>query len=288
MEHNYVERNDIADRYVMGKLAAFERNEFEEHFIGCNPCVQTLREIQIVRRALEIAGPDAVQDSRWNLWAGLGVLIPSFTRLQALTVVTMLLVLIGVPVFFLLSENLRLQEQHDQVVALNRSLSEDIQKRDTENSDSNQNRAPSRVNRNGDEPATTKPRSHPGGRQRVFQPKEPVPNTPVFSLSAGTRGPQETESNTIVVSPSAPFFTIVLDLEGSSTYKKYRVRIRSENGAWLPPHRDFLYPDRNRRLTISFLRRFLQPGNYVLVLEGSEGASDFVSIANYPFSVVRG
>jgi hypothetical protein len=280
MEHSYAELNNIADRYVLGKLGEIDRDEFEEHFIGCSDCVQTLREIRMVRRALEIAGSDAVQGAPSNPGIKLGVLFPSFTRLQAFTAIAMFLVLLSIPLLFLLSEIRRLREAHDQTVALNRSLSQELQDRDTENRERRQ--PPVAPDKAGDKSVAARPLS--AGGQRTFRPEGPVPNTQVFSLSGGKRSGVTPDSNRIVINPSARFFTILLVLEGGRIYEKYRAYIRSENGALLrttPP----LSPHEDRTLTIGFSRApFPRPGNYVIVLEGSDGNSTFELVDSYRFS----
>src|SRR6185295_8530348 len=42
MNHDYIKEFNLVDQYVLGKLAADEAEEFENHFIDCRECVEQL------------------------------------------------------------------------------------------------------------------------------------------------------------------------------------------------------------------------------------------------------
>ena len=42
MEHSFIERTDVIDRYVRGTMPPAERSEFEEHFLDCQECLDQL------------------------------------------------------------------------------------------------------------------------------------------------------------------------------------------------------------------------------------------------------
>ena len=46
-----VERNDTLAAYITGKLPEAERDQFEEHYFGCERCVQ---EVEAARLAREV------------------------------------------------------------------------------------------------------------------------------------------------------------------------------------------------------------------------------------------
>jgi anti-sigma factor RsiW len=52
MDHGYIEENNVADRYLMGKLSAEERARFEEHFVDCAQCLDRLETTEGIRAAL--------------------------------------------------------------------------------------------------------------------------------------------------------------------------------------------------------------------------------------------
>src|ERR1051326_4161017 len=42
MNHDYIKEFNLIDQYALGKLAADEAEEFEDHFIDCPECVEQL------------------------------------------------------------------------------------------------------------------------------------------------------------------------------------------------------------------------------------------------------
>lgn len=61
-----VERNDILAAYIAGKLPEAERDQFEEHFFGCEECLQQVEAARIARDVL-IANPLA-KKPRMHWW----------------------------------------------------------------------------------------------------------------------------------------------------------------------------------------------------------------------------
>lgn len=53
MDHDFIQGNQIPDRYQMGKLSAEERLQFEEHFLDCSICLEHLESIEGLRVGLE-------------------------------------------------------------------------------------------------------------------------------------------------------------------------------------------------------------------------------------------
>ena len=43
MDHNYIKKFGLIDRYVMGKLAEDEGLAFEEHFVDCPDCTEQIK-----------------------------------------------------------------------------------------------------------------------------------------------------------------------------------------------------------------------------------------------------
>ena len=52
MDHTRIDEDLIADRYLLGKLPDEERRRFEEHFVDCARCVETLETLGGLRRGL--------------------------------------------------------------------------------------------------------------------------------------------------------------------------------------------------------------------------------------------
>src|SRR6266404_473371 len=43
MDHNYINKADLIDRYIMGRLPEKESSSFEEHFVDCPQCLAELK-----------------------------------------------------------------------------------------------------------------------------------------------------------------------------------------------------------------------------------------------------
>ncbi len=53
MDHEFVQGNQIPDRYRMGKLSVEERLQFEEHFLDCPICLEHLESLEGLRVGLK-------------------------------------------------------------------------------------------------------------------------------------------------------------------------------------------------------------------------------------------
>jgi len=73
MEHSFIEKNDLIDRYVRGTMPLAERGEFEEHFLDCAECLEQLDLARSFREGIKVAAaqPTAAarpSRSRWFSW----------------------------------------------------------------------------------------------------------------------------------------------------------------------------------------------------------------------------
>ena len=59
MSHAWAEENLLADRYAMGKLSSDEAREFEEHFLDCAKCLETIEIVEGLRSGLRDAAVGA-------------------------------------------------------------------------------------------------------------------------------------------------------------------------------------------------------------------------------------
>ncbi|MFY9551559.1 MAG: zf-HC2 domain-containing protein [Thermoanaerobaculia bacterium] len=53
MDHALIDENQVADRYLMGKLAEDERCRFEDHLVGCPRCLDALEALEGLRDGLK-------------------------------------------------------------------------------------------------------------------------------------------------------------------------------------------------------------------------------------------
>jgi hypothetical protein len=67
MNCEYVEQHDILGSYMAGTLADEERDGFEEHFFGCEQCLQEVEAARVAREVLLKRGA-GLQNRRRNWW----------------------------------------------------------------------------------------------------------------------------------------------------------------------------------------------------------------------------
>lgn len=73
MDCSIVERNELAERYLLGELSPREQESYELHFFDCERCLAEVRNLQAIRDVLRAAPPaiPAPRGSRgWNPWWG--------------------------------------------------------------------------------------------------------------------------------------------------------------------------------------------------------------------------
>src|SRR6476659_8814406 len=99
MTHDQIEKRDMIDGYLRGRLAEDDRKAFEEHFFGCDECfdeVQTAQRMACgVRAAVETGLLPAVQEKRAGWW--MPVFALSAVAAGLLLAVTTWMTLVEVP-----------------------------------------------------------------------------------------------------------------------------------------------------------------------------------------------
>ncbi len=61
MTHTEIDRHDVVERYVAGKLSADDEARFEEHYLDCPACTQAIEDAERLRRGLAmVAAQDLV------------------------------------------------------------------------------------------------------------------------------------------------------------------------------------------------------------------------------------
>ena len=70
MDHRAIDAEDIAERYVAGRLPPEEAARFEEHYLDCPSCIARVETAERLKRGLrrlaEEAAVRAPGDSRWS------------------------------------------------------------------------------------------------------------------------------------------------------------------------------------------------------------------------------
>jgi hypothetical protein len=120
MDHTYIEEHQIADRYVQGTLPADEAERFENHYLSCPACLDSLDLAESVQRGFRRA---ATQDAERLAATRQLALVAWLARLsrrgQAGVLVSALLVLAVLPALLAFRGIAR----HDQELAQERQRS---------------------------------------------------------------------------------------------------------------------------------------------------------------------
>ncbi len=229
MEHSFIERTDVIDRYVRGTMPPAERSEFEEHFLDCQECLEQLQLASSLREGIKVcaaqpSGAAAIQSRpRFFSW---------FSWQPAAAAAMAVLLLAAIP-----------------SVVLYRSLNGALE-RETRQADQLANAA-------------------------LLPPA-------VYTLSP-TRGAQATRSISIPESPRWILLALELD---TSQYHDYRAVLRDGSGqtVWTSGSLKADAPD---AIGVAFPSRILQPGDYVLVLDGHRADGGYDEVASFPLRAVN-
>jgi hypothetical protein len=265
MDHSYVEDNNVAELYLMGKLSESDRAGFEMHFIDCERCIALLDETQNLREGLAAhwkAGKEPELPVR-GVVAWLGRFGP---WQQTGLIAAAAILLLSLPAIFFFSE----------IRGLRRELAE----LGTRKNGQPQPPSPSLPGNQNVTPAPPSPDQNPA---RATGPASDLAqvNIPIFTLSSV----RSDTLNEVKLDRTQKRFVVSLDIEGSADYIRYRVKIAAASGrnVWQGSN---LRRNQYDALTIGFSSDLLKPGRYTLELDGYTKAGGIERVAIYPFRVV--
>jgi hypothetical protein len=279
MEHSYIEKHNIAERYLLDKLSAQERMRFEEHLKNCVQCGNLLEVIGGIRTGLQIVAAEEVCRRRAYAEAGLLAWIARLSRAGQAVLLAGVILLIVAPIWAwsrsrrelfrttqTAAEWRRMYEEKDQAA---QNLEKEMEAR-------TQPAAPPENGR-GDRPRL------PNEAKNMTFPQSDVP---VFVLGV-TRGGEldlNHPDNQIKLAPTSKLIILLLELESDPGLRSYRAAISTANGSniWRESN---LKPSSDGALALSFNSSLFKPGNYLLSLEGLTTANRYVLIARYTFGV---
>lgn len=81
MDHRTIDDQQVIERYVLGRLSAAELELFEEHYVGCERCLDALEAAERLRGGLR--GVAAEEAARASFVAGVGTLVARLARSRA-------------------------------------------------------------------------------------------------------------------------------------------------------------------------------------------------------------
>jgi hypothetical protein len=291
MEHQYIEKHNIVDRYLLGKLPVEELIRFEEHFLDCRQCTEWLNTIERLRGGLQTMAAEETARSRTYLQTGLLSRLVLLNRARRAIWLTGVALLVLLPMVVLTlewidarrdlaratqtsSEWRRKYEEREQA---ERGLIKDMQVRELQSSAQlNQLIAQLEAERKERQRLAGEVNRTAGARVSV----------PVFALSVirGDASDLTEPANRIKLSSSSQAMIFLLELGPESNLRSYRVIISTAEGrrVWRTDNLESASPG---VLALSLNSGLFKQDDYLLTLEGRTAQGNYVPIARYALRV---
>ena len=295
MKHEEVDKFNLIDRYLMGKLLVDESARFEEHFVDCPQCITHLQTTKDFMQDLRfVAAEQASQIDYHQPKGAFGHFLRILLGRPLALAMGCLLIAAAASAFFVMNYMQRLRTEVNQAESLSKqweqryenerqsSVSADKKNQETQLQQAEQLRALEARLKN-EEAQRTKieaesgQRTHSGG------------NLPIFELaSLRSVGPNTSEAiNQIAVPQSSEIFALSIPLEGEPQFKNYRATI-SDNRRGHVLERRLLTPGSDSGALYIWLERGrFRPGNYSLLVEGFKKEGGKSVIGKYVFSIIK-
>jgi len=279
MNHVDIEEQQIAERYVRGKLTPEETALFEEHYLSCQECLDRLDLAESMERGFKrAAGQDAAQLATVKQLAVVAWLARlGRSRQVAALVMTVFLVAI-LPGFFAL----RQVRERDRELATTRKALE--QERGRSAAGSHAAAEADKLRKDLDASRRDLAREQEARAVADRQARQPQSNVPILFLDA-ERGAPAAEPTHRIRLPRSPGW-IVLALEIDPPHQPaYRVILRNAEGkeVW---HGDDLRLDERDALSLSLPSTLLAPGDSTLAVEGLPRGGKPVAAGRFVFRVL--
>jgi Putative zinc-finger len=253
MDHTGIDDQQTAERYVLGRLSEEERLRFEEHFLDCPRCLESIEAAEGLRAALkEVSSsehPAALPETNVAQFRR-----PARTSRPFLTFLAAACVPLGILSLFFYAQTRGVRRELDD----SRRLLEQSQRSQTELQD--------------------ELRRESAERGRASEQNRSFRTAPVFLLNL-TRGTEPAEPQNHVVLPDAPgWVTLVFDRPDARDATGYRVRVATSDGRSIGDAA--ASTTSGGLLSVSIPSEQLASGDYVLTVERPDGTR---TLATYRF-----
>jgi hypothetical protein len=271
MDHSYIVENQVAERYLLGKLPPEEASRFEEHSLACAECLDHLETAETLRLGLRHVAVERAAE----VAVGMGLLARLVRSRYAPWVLSLLLLIAVVPSGLLYRRASRLDGElrrtreaqaresakpPEEVAALQGRLAEQQRQAEVER-------------RERERLAAELERAH-----------QPLVNLPVVSLSPVRSAPGAEPAVRVVLSPETEWVVFSLQLEEVET-AKVRAALLGPDGQVRWQSAD-LRPDAQGILSIALPASQLAPGDFAIRVETLSPRGPG-SAVNFPFRVSR-
>jgi hypothetical protein len=281
MEHSYIEENNIADRYLLGKLSAQERIRFEEHCENCLECLNRLEMVDGLRRGLRVVAGEEVWWSRAYIRTGLLAWLMRLGRGSHTVLLACVILLIALLMGWLILQWSRARRD----LAQTRQIAAEWQRKYEESEQAA--RDLKKEVQAQDQPAT-RPEIEREDRPRAPGEKV-VPSqavVPILALSVmrNTDPDLSQPVNQIRLSPTSKSIILLIELGPEPGLQSYRVAISTADGRniWRESN---LKPISDNSLALGLNCSLFKQGNYLLTLEGLTTQKRYLLTARYTFAV---
>jgi hypothetical protein len=271
MDHTYIEEHQIADRYVQGTLPEDEAERFENHYLSCPECLDSLDLAESVQRGFRRAATqDAERLAATRQLALLAWLGRLSRRSQVGVLLSALLVLTVLPAGL----GVHGIAERDRELTHTRAVLADERRHTAGN-------GTLRANLDATQHALDVERAAQAQAVRqIAQMQQPQGNVPILFLDKerGAGPTPEAPTQRLLLPATGP---VVLAPQVDRPFQRsYRARLVDGNGREVCHWQD-LHPDDHDALGLSLAASRLQRGDYSLVVEGVTPAERFT------FSVLR-
>jgi hypothetical protein len=294
MDHEQIDRLDLIDQYLMGKLPAEVSSGFEEHFADCPQCIARLQTTKSFLRDLRlVAAEQAAQIEPYPLRRSFRHIMQSLLPKPLAWAVVCLLIAAAAGMVYVIDYTRRLQDE----VAQAKSLSEQWQRRYEDERQSamaaDRSRQEAEAQR-AEQLRGLEAKLNEAEAQRAKTTAGPGPllpaegNLAIFiltSVRSSELSPAQSV-NRIPLPRSATVFAFSIPLEGETRYEAYHIRIHDDRHRLIRRSGN-LTPGRPDALSIWLKSSLFQPGFYTLIVEGDNKDGGRDVIGNYPFLIVK-
>lgn len=290
MEHGEIDKFNLIDRYLMGKLMVEESASFEEHFVACPQCIARLQTTKNLIQGLRLVAAEEVSqiDSPRPKRAW-GYFLQIFQVKPLVLAMGCLLIAVAVSSLGVINYTRRLRAEVNQAESLAKQWEERFENErqaailaNGKHQEATLQQAEQLRALEAKEAQRAKIEAQSGWRARAEG------NLRTFTLASIRSGPNNPESiNQIAIPDSAAIFAFSIQLEGEPQFKDYRITIYDKRQA-LVLKKDKVTPDPDSdSLSIWFKHGFFRPGNYSLTVESFKKGGEKVVIGKYPFSIIK-
>ncbi|MEM7351073.1 MAG: hypothetical protein AAF657_09725 [Acidobacteriota bacterium] len=268
MNHQYIEDHQVLDRYLMNQLTPDEAVEFEQHYIHCSSCLEQLEVGEKFQHGLRrAAAKDAMQ---WIFAERLGLLARLGRSRHAGLIAALTVAAVALPIYWAHQNATRAGDEIKETqLAMERLAQQEAEQRQKV------------------EALEAQLAGLPGTASRPRSILEPLANlgiaylTPVRDASFSDPSPPK-----VVYPPQNPGSMVLLLEIGDPDYASYRATL-SQQGQELD-RAGGLTPDERQALPFVLASENLEPGEYVVQVDGTPPGDEPVFVARFTFRLSPG